>query len=203
MIDCLAPFMLFTDLSEFVLRFCQTDSLDDFVKFGNFVSCMFKIRKQLYRTLQPWVHYVVSRTGGLLYTWRTKTFKCPKFLGNRRSLSCFKTNHWYPTLVVFFVCFLCCSFTVYTFMCRFCREISWSWRWVYVGSHIKLGDWRLIPFVSATYHNSVSTRVSTAKISPTLWLYKTFFHAVISPNHIVVPLWQVTILNRNSCETVV
>ena len=33
------------------------------------MNFMFKIRKQLYRTLQPWVHYVVLRAGGLLYMW--------------------------------------------------------------------------------------------------------------------------------------
>ena len=31
----------------------KTDNSDDIVNFANFISCLFKIRKQLYRTLQP------------------------------------------------------------------------------------------------------------------------------------------------------
>ena len=31
----------------------KTDNADDIVKFANFISCLFKIRKQLYQTLQP------------------------------------------------------------------------------------------------------------------------------------------------------
>ena len=31
----------------------KTDNSDDIANFANFISCLFKIRKQLYRTLQP------------------------------------------------------------------------------------------------------------------------------------------------------
>ena len=31
----------------------KTDNSDDIVNFANFISCLFKVRKQLYRTLQP------------------------------------------------------------------------------------------------------------------------------------------------------
>ena len=31
----------------------KTDNSDDIINFANFISCLFKIRKQLYRTLQP------------------------------------------------------------------------------------------------------------------------------------------------------
>ena len=31
----------------------KADNSDDIVNFANFVSCLFKVRKQLYRTLQP------------------------------------------------------------------------------------------------------------------------------------------------------
>ena len=31
----------------------KTDNSGDIVKFANFIPCMFRIGKQLYRTLQP------------------------------------------------------------------------------------------------------------------------------------------------------
>ena len=31
----------------------KTDNADDIVNFANFILCLFKVRKQLYRTLQP------------------------------------------------------------------------------------------------------------------------------------------------------
>ena len=31
----------------------KTDNTDDIINFANFISCLFKIRKQLYSTMQP------------------------------------------------------------------------------------------------------------------------------------------------------